>query len=201
MTDRFIIVGSGPSAQGFKPLDNVKIIAVNQSIHFLSRCDYWFTLDCSFSNYRTMKAKREGVTYFCALDDFSKEIPSHVVKLKRVSQEHNSIDFNNPIQRDLKRFKCRLGLDKRKNYISTGNSAYGALNLTLHLGAKKVLLIGVDANSEMKIDNTYCKSDLKHLPLLFDSAVEDIDFISCGKMVGQKFKTLPYEEGLKWLTQ
>lgn len=199
MSDRFIIVASGPSAKCFNPPDDVTVISVNQSIKFLRRVDHWFTLDCTLVNYRTLLEKRKNVTYWCALDDLNRPLPEHVNKLKRVSQKHEYECYKGSVEYDIKRYSCKLGLDKRQGHISTGNSAYGALNLALHLGAKKVVLIGVDANLKPKLDNTYSKTDLKHLPLLFDSATNDIDFVSCGEMTGNNFKTLKWEEGYKWL--
>lgn len=196
---RFVIVASGPSAKGFIPPDDVTVICVNQSIDFIPRCDHWFTLDPSPANIETMKKRVNGVKYWCAFDGNRRGIPEHVNKLKRVSQIHRRPRVNIGAEWNIYRLQCRLGLDTRKGHISTGNSAWGALGLAYHLGAKKVALVGVDASSDKKIDGKYCRTDMDHLPILFSSAKDQIDMVCCGKMKADGIPNMTIDEGMEWL--
>lgn len=199
MNRNFVIVASGPSAKGFVPPDDVMVICVNQSINFMPRCDHWFTLDPSPANIKTMNDRREGVKYWCAIDGVRRSIPEYVTVLKRVGQSHIRPKTKDAAQWNIYRLQCRLGLDKRKGYISTGNSAWGALGLAYHLGANKVALIGVDASTDAKIDGGYCRTHMEHLPVLFSSAKDQIEMVSCGKMVADGIPNMTIDEGMKWL--
>ena len=188
-----IIVGSGPSLRKYKKMpEDQTVICVNQSIAFVNRCDHWFTIDPTPINIRTMQENREGVTYWCATDR-SVRLPNHVNRLPLVKE--------NPKNQKERRFKGRFakaGLDERFFHISTGNSAYGALNLAYHLGERKAVLIGVDATRESKLDGNRSR-DLSHVPLLFSSAARQMDIASCGKLRSQDIIHMNFQEGLEWL--
>lgn len=207
MNARFIIAGSGPSLKNFNPPAWASVIAVNQAINYLPRADYWFTLDPSKINLRTMQENKDGVEYYCAVDmgwyngGGKKYIPDHVKILKRVRQVHASPKDKHSPMYNIHRLQARFRIDKRPGYISTGNSAWGALNLAYHLGAVKVLLIGIDANDDLKIDGTKSRTNMHHLPLLFSSAADQIDMVSCGKMKADKIPNKTLEQGLIWLKQ
>lgn len=195
---RAVIVGSGPSAAGFTPPAGVVVIAVNASIRWLPRADHWFTLDPSPDNIDIMRRKRDGVRYWCACPDDTK-LPAGVNRLVRVAdREESPLSMTGP-DYWLWRLSCVKGLALNMPNIHTGNSAYGALGLAYHLGAEKVALIGVDATTEPKIDGSNCLTDLSHLPPLFGSAVNQIDFVSCGKMGGYGIKQMTPQEGIEWL--
>ncbi|MEL8340729.1 norphogenetic protein, partial [Escherichia coli] len=83
-----------------------------------------------------------------------------------------------------------FGLCEDENEIASGNSAYGALNLAFHIGFKHVALVGVDATQEPRVHSGGTPKNLSHLPLLFQSARERIDVVSCGKMGGIPQMTL-----------
>jgi hypothetical protein len=192
---RVVIVGSGPTARGFKPPAGVVVIAVNGAIGWLPRADYFFTLDPSPINISRLRNQRIGVKYCYAYD--------HVLNIANAEfyERIAGCEFITPKpyspQWFCNRWGCRLGLSNRVGQIHTGNSAYGALGLAYHLGATKVALVGIDANSAPRLEGG-TPNNLSHLPLLFESAMAQINFINCGSMhsaVPQK----TIAEGMEWL--
>lgn len=189
---RFCIVANGESAKGFKPPPQTKIIAVNGAIDWLDRADYWFTLDPSPENVTRMKNQRKGVKYYYA---FNKNLGvKDAIYLERVE---------NPRLNYMGKYIGVSGLQFDANKISTGNSAYGALNLALHLGAKKILFIGLDGTKK-RADGTL-SGDLSHLKLLFSTALRDLDFLGVkvkNANLSSKVNCLDccdIESGLEWL--
>lgn len=179
---RAIIVGSGPSAYGFNPPDNVAVIAVNGAIEWLQRADYFFTLDPSTANIRRLCNQVPGVRYFAALPK-NIVLPAHVERLIRVSSRGVEPSCYGSPAWWLWRWSAVLGLCERIGCIHSGNSAYGALGLAYHLGFVDVALVGVDATNEPRIEGGI-PSSLAHLPLLFSSALPQINVVSCGKLEG-----------------
>lgn len=57
----FIIVASGPSARGFVPPSDCKVIAVNGAVDWLERADYFFSLDPSAENLQRVKNRWQDV--------------------------------------------------------------------------------------------------------------------------------------------
>lgn len=194
---RCVIVASGPSAKGFVPPSGVTVIAVNGAIEWLSRADYWFTLDPSAANLQRMRQRRAGVNY-CAAVAGDVMLPAGVTRYQRVAKQGNEPLRNTPAWW-LWRWSAVCGLSNRTNAISTGNSAYGALGLAKHLGASKVALVGVDASGAARVEGGE-SNNLSHLPLLFESALGQIDFVNCGAMVSH-VPSLTLKEGMAWLMQ
>jgi hypothetical protein len=79
---RCIIVADGPSAAGFVPPDDIPIIAVKGAIEWLSRADYWFSLDPNSRTKNFVNNPKPGTIYYCACAD-SIPLPEHVIRLKR----------------------------------------------------------------------------------------------------------------------
>ena len=178
-----IIVASGPSAKGFEPPHDIPVIAVNGAIDWLTRADYWFTLDPSFTNMNRMRNPRAGVKYFCACP-LAFDIPPHVKRLWRIQSK--------------KKLGMVEGLAESADSINTGNSAYGALGLAKHMGFKKAFLIGVDATREEKCEGGF-PNDLSHLPYLFESALSrGVEFATV-RQISIHIPNYSIEEGLTWL--
>lgn len=182
-----IIVGSGPSARGFSPPDNAIVYGVNGTSTWLPRLDVWFTLDEQALKFA--RVPRKGTTYIAALPK-EYHLPRHVIRMERVSAPRTA-DVG------LGRWGCVKGMSKELGRIHTGNSVWGALQLAVHDGATRVLLVGVDADTAPKLEGGR-SNDLSHLPELFESALPDVDLASAGRMqwAGPQ---LTIEEGLKWL--
>lgn len=189
---RAIIVASGPSAVGFVPPENIPIIAVNGAIEWVSRADYFFTLDLSHVNRKRIFQKRHGVKYFYAASDH--EIPG-VNYLYRVAYRGEEPSDRFTPEWWLWRWSCVLGLSDNKSTIHTGNSAYGALGLAYHLGFTDVAMVGVDGSNACRIEGGR-PNNLTHLPLLFASALNQIRVVSCGELTG--IPRVPLENWLKY---
>ncbi|EDJ7306042.1 norphogenetic protein [Salmonella enterica] len=185
--DRAIIVGSGPSAMNFVAPRGVPIIAVNGAVDWLNRVSYFFTLDPSPSNLKRMARgrRRRGVRYCIALPDITElEQRDGIWCFHRIAERSNEPAQKGTPEWWAWRWSAKLGLCTDKNEIASGNSAYGALNLAYHLGFKHVALVGVDATQQPRIHSGGVPNNLSHLPLLFQSARDQIDVVSCGQMGG-----------------
>lgn len=191
---RAIIVGSGPSARGFNPPDDVVILAVNGAIEWLPRADFFFTLDFSPANCRRLLNPRQGVCYFAAVPEHA-ELPAHVESLVRVSARGKEPAHVGSPEWWFWRWSAVAGLSEKTGYIHSGNSAYGALGLAYHLGFNDVALVGVDGTDESRIEGG-SPQNLTHLPLLFASALNQINVISCGRLGG-----IPQQSLEDWLNE
>ena len=169
--NKFIIVGSSPEATKFVPIDGYQVIAVNQAIHITKHhTDYWFTLDPSIENQKIMDEQPYDCIYTAAVPvDFgSKRSKMPCFRRNRPDnvKYFNRMTGPGPLS-------SHYGLCEKKTEIATGNSAYGALNLALHLKAREIILLGVSALTRTKFDGSVTK-DLSHLPMLFESATTQL---------------------------
>lgn len=179
---RAIVVGSGPSARGFEPPDGVTIIAVNGAIEWLSRADYFFTLDPSPANLHRLRNPAPGVRYNAAVPE-NIVLPPYVDRFKRISTRGREPLHHGSPEWWLWRWSAAKGLSERPDSIHSGNSAYGALGLAYHLGFTDVALVGVDGTNDPRIEGGM-PCNLSHLPLLFASALHQINVVSCGHLTG-----------------
>lgn len=187
---RAVIVASGPSAAGFIPPAGVTVIAVNGAIDWLSRADYFFTLDPSAVNKQRLSRRRRGTTY-CAAGIY---MPG-VVSYERISKRGPE-----PVPRGgpawwLWRWSAVKNLATHPGKIHSGNSAWGALGLAYHLGFNDVALVGVDGTSAERVEGGK-SNNLSHLPLLFASALPQINIVSCGQLTG-----IPQKSFKDWIAQ
>jgi len=177
-----IVVASGPSASDFSPPDGIVIIAVNGAIEWLSRADYFFTLDPSEINLRRIYNPVARVKYTAAVP-FDIRLPCWVQRFERIDLQQDEPPDKYSPHWWLWRWSavCRLSEDKKS--IHTGNSAWGALGLAYHLGFTDIALVGVDATSDPRIEGGM-PQNLTHLPLLFSSALDQVNVVSCGELNG-----------------
>lgn len=185
-----IIVGSGPSAQNFSPPPNITIISVKGSIKWLSRADYWFSLDPNENSRSCLKDPKPNTKYFMALQDKDPGIPNFVTILKRVALQPTKepLDKNSP-EWWLWRWSCVTTLNTNPGHINTGNSAWGALGLAYHLQCTNVLLVGVDGTQDERIEGG-TPNNLSHLSLLFQSANNQIKLSTISNLKGIRKTTL-----------
>ena len=191
--DRCIIVGSGPSAAGFKCPDGIAIISVKRTITWLDRADYWFALDPDAA-VEAMAPPRPGVQYFCAAPE-KFALPPHVTRLERVAERGREPYPRHTAEWWLWRWHGVRTLCTRVGAVHTGNSAWGALGLAFHLGFRDVLLVGVDGSSAPRIEGGR-PNNLSHLPLLFASALPQIKLQTVSVMSGIPKTTLA-----EWLAE
>lgn len=190
--NRCVIVATGPSARGFEPPENTLVIAVNGAIDWLPRADWFFTLDPSAANVRRLRYQRSEVRYAAALPADHEAI-SRVHRFRRYAARGREPAIRGCPEWWLWRWSAVRGLNTNPGLINTGNSAYGALGLAYHLGIEHVALVGVDATTDERVGGGQ-PGNLSHLPLLFASALRQIDVTSCGLMGG-----IPQMELCEWL--
>lgn len=166
------------------------IIAVNGAIDWLSRADYFFTLDPSPVNLRRLNQRREGTTYCAA----GISVPG-VLSYERVSGRDAEPQPRGCPAWWLWRWSAVKTLASVPGKIHSGNSAWGALGLAYHLGFTDVALVGVDGTTAARIEGGVC-NNLSHLPLLFASALPQINVVSCGGLTG-----IPQITFKEWVTQ
>lgn len=187
---RAVIVASGPSAAGFIPPDGVTVIAVNGVIDWISRADYFFTLDPSAANKERLSRRRRGTTY-CAAGIY---LPG-VVSYERISRRGREPQPSGGPAWWLWRWSAVRTLATHPGKIHSGNSAWGALGLAYHLGFTDVALVGVDGTAEERVEGGR-SNNLSHLPLLFASALNQMNVVSCGQLTG-----IPQKSFKDWIAQ
>lgn len=173
--ERVAIIASGPSLQRLilQVPDNITVITVNAAIAYGGRSDFWFTMDTSKANQKIMGTacrRAKTVFYACVIDQYGS--PHAVDPVQRVSPQ--------PCVHYLRRFEgpgpmlSAYGLSMNPTGLSAGNSAYGALGLAFLMGARKIALLGVDATSYGYSYGSGHPVNLRHLPELFASTVEQL---------------------------
>lgn len=124
------LIGGGPSLKGFEwnKLRGKKTIAINKAIKFWPEADavYW----------------TDGRVWTW----LSKEI-SDFKGLKFTIRPHR--DYTEDIH--ILRRGIKYGLESSKDTLAHGNnSGYAAINLAIHLGAKRIVLLGYDMGNDGK---------------------------------------------------
>lgn len=155
--DRLLIVASGPSGGALPVLpDDLPIMAVAGAITGLARADYWFTLDLSDRNRALLKAPVPNTRYI---------IGCHAQRMLQWSNKPHVWCVKNAPGR---------GIAESSDMIRTGNSAFGAMQVAVHLGAKRIGLIGVDANNEPHWHGDTKSKSLAGLPAMFSCALPQL---------------------------
>lgn len=177
----FIIAG-GPSAKAvdmhkLKDLDDSFIIAVNGSGTHVPFANAWFTLDPWGLQGPQLPKGFKGKLYAAVPQDYG-------TKFSRIGQHRKTPTANitylhRLISHNLENITSTtayvLGLSDDTGCISTGNSGYGALNLAYHMKPERIFIIGVDGTMGYWYSKTETNRELKFLPLMFDSAKEQLD--------------------------
>jgi len=136
------IIGGGPSLKDFdwKRLAGKKVIAINRAFQVLPEADVLYWTDARF--YRWYK---EGIDRFNGLKVTCRVIsdnPGNIIVLKANSAP---------------------SIDMRPDFISSGNnSGFGAINLAVKLGAKRIYLLGYDMVSREKETHWHSGYDVSH---------------------------------------
>jgi hypothetical protein len=183
---RAVIVASGPSARGFEPPPDVPVIAVNGAGVWLPRVDYWFSLDASQANRGYLRTAA-GRGAECHVAGQPWLLHASCMRVARYWTRVDSLHtYDEPTEHGspewwMWRLGAVPGICKEQGRIHTGNSAWGALGLAWHLGFRDVALIGVDASTEARVEGG-CSGNLSHLPMLFASALPDMNVVSCGAL-------------------
>lgn len=124
----FICAG-GPSLIGFdwRRLDGRRVIAINRALEFVPGADVLWWSDASFwrRNRDAIMAHEAPIKATCQVDYRDEdELPQEIV------QYH---------------FTGGIGFDERPGCLRHGNNGgYAAIHLAAHLGAARIVLLGVD---------------------------------------------------------
>lgn len=151
------IIGGGPSLKHFdwSRLEGKKVIAINRAFEVLPNADVLYWTDSRFYKwYRKEINKFPGLKITCR--SFHDK-PSDVVLLKA----------NNAIKMDI-----------RPGFISHGNnSGYGAINLAVKLGAKKIYLLGYDMKSNTNDSHWHSGYSSKHNHNIYIKMMKHFDSV------------------------
>lgn len=206
--DKVAIVATGPSAYGvpYRSIgDDVYIIAVKAAVRSLPRADAWMTVDANLKVRRQqMMRLREGTKYYAAVpEDYGtstaklvwhrKPAECGIHWLRRISGGKEGV----------------YGLATDKSNIHSGNSAYGALGLAFHMGARKIAIFGVDATREPYGLGGYGRprGELDHLPELFASSLPQLSTAGIEVVLGSLhsrlrcFRRMNAADTIEWINQ
>lgn len=196
--NKIIIVCSGASAKGFMPPDNVTVIAVNNTISWLSRADYFFTLDPGGYNRAAIANQREGVEYCVAFPD---HFPNCTMFERIADYSDNGVQFDG---RDRVVTGAKKTLSEVQGMIHTGNSAYGALGMAYLKGFDKLVFIGLDGGGPYCDGTPHYREVFPHLNELFASTIQQVG----GRVVNASinssvdcFPRMTHKEALAWLME
>ena len=124
------LIGGGPSLKNFNwnLLNGKKTIAINKSIKFYPNADVVYWTDGRFHDwFKDEISKFKGLKY-------------------TITPRRDFKDDINLLKRGVK-----FGLETATNALAHGNnSGYAAINLAIHLGAKKIILLGYDMSNNGK---------------------------------------------------
>lgn len=189
--DTVIVLASGPSGAGPWPTHpGVPVIAVNGAIDGLSwDPDYWITLDPSPVNQARFQNRRPGTYYYVAVNE------DHGPDA--VDWKHRS-DFSG-CHKLLRRYGKSQPADKR--IIHIGNSGRAALQLALHMQARRIAVFGVDCTDEGHWYAPVRSENLRGLPdgLAQLDGLADIRFATTGSSRVHTFPKLPPARLLDWI--
>lgn len=168
--DNVLLVATGPSVEIIPNnfyIDAIKsgiyVIAVKSAVQWISACHAFVSVDTG-NRYRKLIAnRRPGVLYYSAVpEDFGNPLAEKIFHRGPVHQGvkylHRTCIEGHPLSDDP---EC----------IETGNSCYGALNITLHMEAKKVAIAGLDGTYQRLAfdkEGERPNGDLSHLDEMFN---------------------------------
>lgn len=162
------VVGSGKSVSGFNlsklQREDVFVIAINDSGKYVPFADAWFTLDPWGLHGPQLPGPRfKGQLYAGVPEDYG---------TPAAKARNHRIDAPTDIHY-LKRTHAE-GLSEKLDTIHTGNSGFGAVNLAFLLGAKHILMLGIDGDRGYFYDPRKITRELKHLPGMFEKCLPQI---------------------------
>tara|TARA_R110000823_G_scaffold4223_9_gene15973 strand:- start:897 stop:1682 length:786 start_codon:yes stop_codon:yes gene_type:complete len=118
------LIGGGPSLKNFNwsRLNNKKTIAINKAFMFYPQATALYWTDARFYTWYSKDIDNfKGLKYTISA---RRNLPQNVHLLKR---------------------GVKYGVETTKNSLAHGNnSGYAAINLALHLGVKRIVLLGYD---------------------------------------------------------
>ena len=208
--DRVIVMANGPSLLEADPYllahSSAPIIAVNGAVRAPFPIHAFFTLDPDRIVRPLMRDKPGGVRNWYAA------VPSDYG-----SPAARMLDHREPPEAGmiwLRRISGGAypggwvpGLSEDPECIHTGNSAWGALQLAVHMGAKRILLLGVDGTHSGYAFGPGAPRDLLLMRWIFGTAVMQLHKMGILVKTGNPrsrvdaFERVEANEGLKWISR
>lgn len=122
------LIGGGPSLKGFdwSRLDGKHVIAINRAFEVIPSAEVLYWTDSRFYKwYKDGIDKFKGLKFTC----------------RPITDNPGNITILKP--------NSSVSIDMRPDHISSGNnSGFGAINLAIKLGAKRIYLLGFDMTSK-----------------------------------------------------
>jgi hypothetical protein len=176
-----IIVCTGPSLKNYDfsfLAGKGYIIAVNDAGKFLPFADAWFTLDpwgCGM-NGTQYPSNFHGQLFAAVPEDFGLR---NARSLEHQVQPNSKFNYLHRIPfhtvDELKPYDYyNWGLNEDAGCINTGNSGFGALNLAYHMRPENIFILGLDGTRGYFFDEKKYTRPLNHLPLIFNSSVQQL---------------------------
>ena len=192
--DKLIIVASGSSLNKFdktllEKLD-IPTIAVN-SEYWKFHSTYWCTIDPTGLEEILYNTNKNTYKY---------------VGFKKILEGHNLHNLSRYVIDKTNKDINKYLLCEDPTMLQTHNSAYAAFNLAYHMGVKKVVLLGVDADTYNYPTTTVgYQQSISILPQLFESALPQIQKRGIQVISGSLqsnvvcFPKVSIEEALNWI--
>lgn len=176
--ERVAIVCNGPSlartafAVAELRAAGVHVIAVNQVLAHIAGADSWFTLDPCRRNAWIPRHPIPGVRYVMAVpDDYGS--PRAACRDHRIEEIPGTTYLRRVAGGLFGSLRARPGLSDDPRGVHTGNSAYGALGVAWHMGARMIAFLGLDGGGGYAFGCGEPRS-LGHIPALFATAVPQL---------------------------
>lgn len=151
------LVGGGPSLLGFdwSQLNDKHCIAINRAYEVVPNAEVLYWTDHQFYRWH-----QEGINAFQGLKYTCRPI-------RVPTQNVNFLRGNN-----------KRGLDERTTHVCHGNnSGYGAINLAIHLGAKRIVLLGYDLHSDENTTHWHDGYPRRHNHSIYDRLMHYFDSV------------------------
>lgn len=146
------IIGGGPSLKNFDwtKLEGKKVIAINRAFEVLPKADILYWTDSRFYKWNTDNINKfKGLKFTCRS---FRNMPNDITLLKSVNN---------------------MNINTRPSYITHGNnSGFGAINLAVKLGAKKIYLLGYDMSSNPENTHWHSGYQLNHNHNIYNKMIK-----------------------------
>lgn len=187
-----LIVADGPSASCLRTKhvpQEVYVLAVNNSVIWLPRCDAFITAAPNVRQRLNMRNRRMGVRYFAAVPP---AYGSAFAEGDMAAPREPNVSFLTAVE--------RYGLETEPDKCAAGNSCFAALNLAaVHMQAERIAIVGLDGDDRPRVSGGK-PGDLTHLPELFASYDGDAEVVNGSpRSLVDKFPKISASEAISWL--
>lgn len=193
------IVADGPSAAPLRHQSlpqELYVVGVNYAAIWLPRCDAYMTACPDHRQRFAMNHQRQGVRYFAAVPH---EYGSAIGRGSQRGKRERNVTF----------FESTYGpgMETDPLKISVGtegfprNSVFAALNLALHIGAKRIAVFGLDCSDRPRVSGGL-PTGMDNIHKLFDLYDGSADVrLAVPESKCAAFKSTSHGEAIQWALQ